>query len=137
MSKEENKALVTRYNKVAIEACDMELLKDLMAPDFINHSGVPDMPEKLEGMTYFFTKILHASFSYIQVEIKDMVAEENKVVTRKEITGTHTGTLMGIPATGRVVTIKVIDILTIENGKISGHWGENNFSMVVQRLSSP
>ena len=135
MSTDVNKAIVTRYNKEVIQGCDMELLRDLVSPDFINHSGVPGMPEGVDGLIYFFTQILHGSFSNINVEINDMLAEGNKVVTRKEITGTHTGTLMGIPATGKNITLKVIDILSVENGKISDHWGENNFTSVLQGLS--
>ncbi|WP_207534494.1 ester cyclase [Desertivirga arenae] len=56
-----------------------------------------------------------------------MLAEGDKVVSRKEISATHTGELMGIPATGKTITLKVIDILALENGKICDHWGENNF----------
>ncbi len=135
MNTETNKAIVTRYNKEVIQGCDMELLKSLVRPDFINHSGVPGLPGGVDGLVYFFKEILHHAFSDIIVDIKEMLAQGDKVVTRKEITGTHTGTLMGIPATGRAVTLKVIDILAIKEGKISDHWGENNFIGVLQRLS--
>jgi predicted ester cyclase len=85
-------------------------------------------------MEYFFTQILHASFSEIQVTVKDMVADEQQVATRKEITGIHTGELMGIPPTGKSITLRVIDILRIADGQITDHWGENNFAAVVQGL---
>lgn len=135
MNAESKKAIVTRYNKEAIEGCDLELLKDLVSPDFVNHSAVPGMPEGVDGLVYFFKQILHESFSNITVDVKEMLAEGDKVVTRKEITGTHTSALMGIPAIGRVVTMKIIDILAIKEGKISDHWGENNFIGVLQSLS--
>lgn len=135
MNEEANKAIVMRYNKEVIEGGNMELLKGLVSPYFVNHSGAPGMPEGVDGLIYFFTQVLHRSFSDIKVEIKEMLAEGNKVATRKEITATHTGQLMGIPPTGKAVTLKVIDILAVEHGRISDHWGENNFISVLQSLS--
>lgn len=135
MNTEENKAIVVRYNKEVIQGCNMELMNNLVTPNFINHSAPPGMPEGVDGMIYFFTEILHGSFSNIEVEIQDMLAEDSKVVTRKEITATHTRELMGIPPTGKTITLKVIDILAVEDGKISAHWGENNFVGVLQSLA--
>jgi steroid delta-isomerase-like uncharacterized protein len=54
--------------------------------------------------------------------IHDQVADENKVVTRKTLRGTHKGELMGIPPTGKTVDIEVIDILAVKDGKITDHW---------------
>jgi predicted ester cyclase len=54
--------------------------------------------------------------------IHDQVAEGDKVVTRKSFTGTHQGDFMGVPPTGRKVTIEVIDIVRVENGQIVEHW---------------
>ncbi|WP_207424386.1 ester cyclase [Desertivirga brevis] len=135
MSTETNKEIVTRYNKEVIEGCNMDVLEILTTPGFVNHSAAPGMPEGVEGMMYFFKQILHSSFSEVRVEIREMLAEGNKVATRKEITAMHTGELMGIPATGKTITLKVIDILAIDNGRISDHWGENNFIAVLQSLS--
>jgi predicted ester cyclase len=54
--------------------------------------------------------------------IHDQVAEGNKVVTRKSFRGTHQGELFGVPATGRPLSIEVIDIIRVENGQIAEHW---------------
>jgi len=129
-----NKSIVTLYNLEVIQHGDMALLKTLLSPNFINHSAMPGMPAGMDGLIYFFSEILHAAFSDLRVEIKDMLAEGNSVATRKEITGKHTGELMGIPATGKQITIKVIDILTLKDGMISAHSGENNFAGVIQSL---
>jgi predicted ester cyclase len=136
MNTEANKSIVTRYNREVIQGCNMELLKEMVSSDFKNHSALPGMPEGVEGLIYFFTGILHGAFTNIKVEVKDMLAEGEKVTTRKEITGTHTGELMGIPPSSKQVTIKVIDILAVHDGKVTDHWSENNFSAVLQNLHS-
>jgi predicted ester cyclase len=134
MSTEQNKALVVTYNKEVIEKGNMEVLKQIASPDFINHSAPQGMPSGLDGMEYFFANILHTAFSDIEVGVEDMVADEHKVATRKVISGTHTGTLMDIAPSGKKVAINVIDILSITHGKITAHWGQNNFTEVVQSL---
>jgi predicted ester cyclase len=93
------------------------------------------MDAGIEGMAYFFSSILHAAFSKLIVTVHDMVAEDNRVVTRKTITGVHTGSLMGIEPTGKPINITVIDIITVDNGRLLSHWGENNFAAVVQSLA--
>lgn len=134
MSTEQNKSLVVRYNKEVIEKGNMEVLKQIAAPNFINHAAPQGMPSGLDGMEYFFTTILHTAFSDIEVTVEDLIADEHKVATRKVISGIHTGKLMDIAPTGKKVAINVIDILTITDGKITGHWGQNNFTEVVQSL---
>ncbi len=134
MSTVQNKFLVEKYNKEVIEKGNMEVLKEIAAFNFINHSAPEGMPSGLDGMEYFFTNILHAAFSDIEVRIEDMIADEHKVATRKVISGIHAGKLMDIDPTGKKVTINVIDILNIEDGKITAHWGQNNFTEVLQSL---
>lgn len=134
MSTEQNKSLVVRYNKEVIEKGNMEVLKQIASPHFINHSAPQGMPPGLEGMEYFFTTILHAAFSDIEVTVEDLIADDYKVATRKVISGIHTGKLMNIVPTGKKVAINVIDILTITDGKITEHWGQNNFTEIVQSL---
>lgn len=136
MSTNQNKALVVNYNKEVIEKGNMSVLKEIASADFINHSAGEGMPYGIDGMEYFFSKILHAAFSDIEVSIEDMVADENKVATRKVISGIHSGILTDIHPTGKRISLNVIDILTIKNGRIAEHWGQNNFTEVVQSLKT-
>lgn len=41
---------------------------------------------------------------------------------RKTITGTHTGNLMGIPATWQQIAIDVIDIVKLRDERYVEHW---------------
>jgi len=131
-----NKALVTRYNLEVIEKGNTDLLQEILTPDFINHSAMKGMPADVSGMVYFFSSILHPAFPDLKVTTLEMIAEGDKVVTRKLLKGTHQGNLAGIAPTGKPVTISVIDILQIEEDKIKAHWGENNFAAVMQALSA-
>ncbi len=54
--------------------------------------------------------------------IEEMVAEGERVATRKTFRGTHRGELMGIPPTGKVVEIGLIDIVRLVDGKVVESW---------------
>jgi steroid delta-isomerase-like uncharacterized protein len=44
------------------------------------------------------------------------------VVLRWSLTGTHRGAFLGIPPTGKAVTLRGIDMYRIHDGKIAEHW---------------
>lgn len=49
------------------------------------------------------------------------------------MTGTHTGDLMGMPATGQRISVEAVDIGRIENGLAKERWGGlNMYSMLTQ-----
>ncbi|MEJ0057667.1 MAG: ester cyclase [Bacteroidota bacterium] len=47
------------------------------------------------------------------------------VTTRKILSGTHTGDLLGAPASGKKIEIEVIDIVRLLDGRYAEHWGVN------------
>ena len=63
------------------------------------------------------------AFPDSRVEVTNIVASEEGVVTEFRGRGTHTGPLSGptgeIPATGRSVDVPFCDVIQIKNGKIS------------------
>lgn len=57
-------------------------------------------------------------FPDLNVKVVEQLEDGNKVITRVYWGGTHTGNLLGIPATGRTFNSEAVFIDTIENGKI-------------------
>jgi predicted ester cyclase len=133
---EANRAVVRRFNNECIGMGNLELFRELLAKDFINHSAPPGSPAGPEAMTQFLGNTLRGGFPDLAVEIHDQVAEGDKVTTRKTIRGTHLGGFMGIPPTGKKVVIAVIDIVRVENGQYKEHWGLNSLSSVMAELKA-
>lgn len=131
-----NKAIVRRFNHQVIENCNRNEFDSLVAADFINHSAAVGQDNGREGLWHTFHNILHRGLSDLQVEVLDQVAEDDKVTTRKRITGCHSGALVDIPATGRAVSIDVIDIVRIRNGQYIEHWGINSLAGLLTSLRS-
>ena len=64
---------------------------------------------------------MRKGFSDVQWHIRDMAAEGDKVAVRWELTGTHDGEFMGIPPTGRKISVSVMNFYYFnEEGKVTG-----------------
>ncbi len=116
-----NKAVVQRFIEEVQNKKNMDVFDELNAPDFVNLSAPPGMPTDREGGKMFLGGFLSA-FPDSHVMIDDMIAEGDRVATKKTFTGTHTGDFDDIPATGNRVTIQYVDILRLRDGKIIEHW---------------
>jgi steroid delta-isomerase-like uncharacterized protein len=135
MTPEQNKALVTRFNKEFIEGGNMNSLNEILAPDFINHTAPPGVPTGPDGVAYFFNNILKVAFPDLTVEIYDQVAEDNKVTTRKAFHATHQGDFFGIPGSGKKVKIDVMDFIYLRDGKFIAHWGLVDIHSVMFQIT--
>jgi len=133
---EENKAVVRRFNKEVIEEGNRESFDEIMHPDFINHTAATGIDKGPAGILHTFEHILRPAFPDLSVTIYGQVAEGDKVTTHKTISGTHLGTFMGIPATQQPVTIQVMDMVTLRDGKYYEHWGVNTMQALVAELKA-
>jgi len=95
-------------------------MDELYAPHYVYHAA-HGVPPTLEGNKQFF-KLLFAAFPDLHLTIHNQIAEGDKVVTHKTMSGTHQGALVGIPATGKRMTMEIFEILQIDGGKIIGCW---------------
>jgi predicted ester cyclase len=63
-----------------------------------------------------------------------MIAEGDQVVTKKTFTGTHKDEFFGIPATGNQVTLQFVDIMRVQEGRITEHWLSMDQLSFMQQL---
>ena len=133
---EQNKTIVTRFNKEFIEKGDTNVFNEIIAAGFINQTAPPGVPKGPEGVLYFFNNFLRPAFPDMQVEIQRQVAESDLVTTHKVFHVTHKGDFMGIPATGKKVDIEVMDIIRLRNGKFIEHWNVLDWQHVITQLKS-
>ncbi len=133
MSAEENKALMHRFVEAVQNQHNLALLDDLLAPTFVNHSAPPGLPADREGVRQLFT-LFRAAFPDGRMTIEQMVAEGDKVATRKTFQGTHQGEFLGIAPTGRQVAISLIDIVRLVDGKLVEHWNVVDNLGLLQQL---
>lgn len=132
---ENNKAVVRRFNLEVIEKGNIDSFNTLMDRNFVNRSAPAGMNNGPQGMIWFFNEVLRPAIPDIKVTIHDQVAEGDMVTTRKTISGTQTGLLLGVPATGRVISIEVIDMVRVKDGKYLEHWGITTLPELLASLA--
>ena len=103
-------------------ARDFDVMAEAMAPDgAITFMGSGEVLTGPEG-SRTYNEMWAAGFPDGRITVDTVSAEGDRVVVEFTGRGTHTGTLatsMGdIPATGRSVTLKLCDVIDLENGKI-------------------
>lgn len=131
-----HKAIIQRFNQEIIERGNMAVFPELVSPAFVNHSAAPGAPNDAEGFADFFRNVLRKAFSDIEVHIHDQIEEGAKVVTRKTIEGTHSGVFFGKAPTGRRISIRVTDIVHLEDGKYFEHWGSADIHGALAQMNS-
>ena len=120
MSLEENKALVRRWVELW-NAGDVSAVGEFVAPGYVRHD--PNGPEVRgpEAEQRLIAMYL-AAFPDLRFTLEHLVAEGDIVAARLTARGTHRGELLGIPATGRQVTLAVMDLYRLSGGKIAEQW---------------
>ena len=136
MTTEQHKAIVRRVNKEFIEGGNLDTFREIFAEDFVNHTAPPGAPKSRDGVVYFFNHLLKPAFPDLVVELHDMVAEGNKVTTRKSFHATHSGEFFGVAPTGKRVIMDVIDIIELRDGKYINHWGIMDMHGLMMQLTS-
>jgi len=132
---EANRALATRYNE-AWESGDLEAIKEIFSPDFVIHAtdGRDVSLEEMIEINRNNIEQLKISFPDMTFINEDVIIKGDKVITRFAFSGTHTGDVEGIPATGNEIEVQGIEIIRIENGKIVESWKVLNVLRLYQQL---
>ncbi len=118
MSTEENKAFIRRY---------LEALSKDRAAEVVNRYVTDEELKRVIALN-------EAAFPHYELVAEDMIAEGDKVVVRSTFHGTHRGDFMGIPPTGKQVTMPLILIYRIADDKIVEHWMQADALGMMQQL---
>lgn len=130
---ERSKAVVRRFVEEYQNGRDNDAFDELVHPEFVDLSPDPgagsDREAARKSLESFFEGFPDSAWT-----IDDMIAEGDRVATKKTFTGTHTGDFYGIPPTGKRVTVQYVDILRVRDGKVVEHWYAMDQLSFMQQL---
>jgi steroid delta-isomerase-like uncharacterized protein len=136
-SLEANKAVARRFFTEVWGGGSEFVAKELLAPTYLGHMNGAAQPLDRDGWLAFFRQFRQA-FPDAAFTIEDMIAEEDRVVLRLTMRGTHRGPFSGIPATGRAVVVTGVSIERVAEGKIVEGWVTTDvFGMLTQLGAIP
>jgi len=117
---EANKALVRRYLLEILNHRDTGALDSVVDAEYLDHVAFAGQRPGLDGVKQRVATLLGSLDP--QWTVHDLVAERDLVMVRWTLAGTHRGTFLGVPATGRPILFAGIDIYRVTSGKLSEHW---------------
>ena len=112
---------VKKYHEVWSNG-NIENLDKIIAPNFASHFIGGFEYKGIDGAKNSVLETKKA-FPDWKEDIIDIIAQDDKVVTRYHSTGTQLGNWDGIDSTGNKVDIYEASIYRLENGKIVEQWG--------------
>lgn len=130
MTTEDNKTLVQQFFEEIINQRNLAALGQFISPAAVNHTVLAGLPQESSQ----FLGLHLGAFPDVKATVEDVLADGDKVVARVSYRGTHRGTFMGIPPTGRQITVAGINIFRIADGKIVEHWGITDRISALRQL---
>lgn len=119
-------AMVAAWNR-----WDLSGIIEHWAPDIIHYSEDRQVPTK--DMISAMESGL-ASFPDLHLDVKSIIAEDDRVTLRITVNATHKGEFFGLPATGRKVTWHLVEELRFVDGKVVEHWDVMNYLPILKTL---
>jgi hypothetical protein len=120
-----NKAIFRRFRD-AMNTCDMEFISktidELVEPDATIRTPLPGDATGAAVLKQVWAVLLRA-FPDLHLTVEDLIGEEDKVVARIVVTGTHLGEYMGTGPTGKSIAYEEIFIFRFANGRVVETWG--------------
>jgi steroid delta-isomerase-like uncharacterized protein len=112
-----NKEIIQKFADEVLNGGNIEACGKYFWDDMVEQVPLPGQGPGLAGLKDVL-RGFKSAFPDIHWKIEEQISEGDKVVTRFEWTGTHRGTFLGVPATGKPVKVWGVVIDRIENGKI-------------------
>jgi predicted ester cyclase len=111
---------------------DVDVLDELMTPDFVNHNAPPGMDTGIEGVKNVI-RVERTGMPDLNVEVIRDFEDGEYVIQHVQLTGTHLGPVFGVPPTGRTITWNEMHIARVRDGRVSEHWACNDLhSLLIQ-----
>jgi steroid delta-isomerase-like uncharacterized protein len=137
---QEETGMTTREHQLAdlyvemINTHNPDLEDRFLAEDYVNHEALFSAEGREANQQFwagFFTGLPD-----VKVTMEDLVISGDRVVGRFTYRGTHTGDLSGVPATGKPVEMRSIDIWRVQDGMFAEHWDEINAMQMFQQIGA-
>ena len=133
MSAEDNKTLIRRLVDEVYNEGNLDVVDELVAPDVFNHAAVPEHQHGIAGFRHLIEWVREFS-SDVHYDIDDIIAEGDKVAVRMTQSGTHTGTIRGIPPTGKRFSAEYVHWFRLADGKVAELWALTDHLSRLQQL---
>jgi steroid delta-isomerase-like uncharacterized protein len=134
MPAEDPKAVIRRWVE-AWNAQDLDAAEELLAPEFVRHdANLPDVVGPRAERQHIADNL--AAFPDLHFEIEQLIAEGDLVTARYLVAGHPPREFLGIPGSGRQVTIQAVESYRLAGGKLAEQWAVMDALGLLQQLGA-
>jgi steroid delta-isomerase-like uncharacterized protein len=135
---EENVALIQHWFEEVWNNRRVYLIEELLAEDSIAH-GLTDIagniPRGHEGFKQLFYALTSA-FPNLKIIVEDIISENDNVVARCTVKGTHRGDGLGVAPTDKLVEFTGLCMMRVKEGRIAEAWNQFDFMDMYQQIGA-
>ncbi len=107
---------------------------EIFAPDFVAH--MPGQPPMDRATFERFVAGVGDGLPSYTYEIHDQIAQRDLVVNRITWRGIHSAELAGVPATGRSVELRGINMFRVSEGRVVEQWAQLDMLGLLQQIGA-
>jgi len=131
----ENLEVVHRWASL-VNSGDIDAAVACLAPDFAGYfTGMAEPVRGPEGFKQMYMYFIKPSFPDQHITIEEELAVGDRVAVQVSWTATHQGPFLGIPPTGKKITVAGTGIFRVADGAIAEEWMQEDFLGIYQQLT--
>jgi steroid delta-isomerase-like uncharacterized protein len=128
-------AVVGRYFEEVLGGGRLDLLDELIAPDFVDHTARSGRSAGIAGIREV-VRMFHTAFPDLTVTVEDQLTEGHRVAIRFMMRGTHTGPFAGMAPTGRHIAFGGMAMSRLVDSRIAEQWDQADMLGLLQQLGA-
>lgn len=133
---EENKAVVRRWFEEVWNKGNIDVIHEILAPGAVVHNLPTDTDAGRTAAEQFIPLVqkFRGAMPDLHISVDDLLGEEDKIVARCTVRGTHQGDALGFAPTGIAVDFTGISIVRLRDGQFVEGWNNFDFMAMFQQL---
>ena len=136
MATAENKVLIRRLYDEAWARGELDVIDEVFADDYVRHDSRAMSPAPGPAGQRQITAGFRAAFPDLRFDVDLLVADEDLVVARWTASGTQTGALGPVEASGRHASFSGVNIFRFEGVKVAEVWNHRDDLGLMEQLGA-
>ena len=130
----EQQAIVERMFDEIINGGDLDVADELFAPDYVDHGPMGEM----RGVEAFkdVVRLWRSGVPDVHCSVENWFESGEMAAWNVRVTGTHSGDMMGIAATGRSFEYVTPNIGRFADGKAAEHWADQGMFQFLTQIGA-
>jgi len=132
---ESNKAIYRNFIQAVFNEGRLDRVDEFLAPSYVIADAPPGTPPGADGVRQVVA-MFRGAFPDLEITLDEVIAEGDVVAASSTLRGTQRGDFLGVPATGRPVSISSLTMVRIVDGRLVESRVKNDTAELMRQLAA-